>query len=235
MQKFVSTAAGIAGVAVTFDTMQKSMGSLARDGAGVGNVLGSIGSGLGSIASGALAGAAFGPWGALTGSIVGLGSSIIATITGIDDSLKVTFFDDWVAKQNKAIEDFNFSLKQQMTQVEASTSADLAMSNVHLKLIDELNSMVDANGRVKQGYETRAQFILGELNNAYGSQLAIEDGIIKNYETEIQKIKEIIEQEKAQMYLELAREKYKIAIQEQANAEDNLNKAIALQKHIVKN
>ena len=48
-------------------------------------------------------------------------------------------------------------------------------------LKEELNKIVDANGNVTHGYETRAEYILGELSAATGVEGKLIDGQIKNW------------------------------------------------------
>ena len=41
-------------------------------------------------------------------------------------------------------------------------------------------TLVDANGRVKEGYEARANFIINELNEAIGTEMELVEGQIQN-------------------------------------------------------
>ena len=43
----------------------------------------------------------------------------------------------------------------------------------------ELDNLVDANGKVKEGYETRAQFITETLSGALGTEIEMTDRVIK--------------------------------------------------------
>ena len=49
------------------------------------------------------------------------------------------------------------------------------------ELSKELKNLVDANGKVKKGYEGRVEYILGELNSAAGTEYKIIDGTIEKY------------------------------------------------------
>ena len=46
------------------------------------------------------------------------------------------------------------------------------MDNV-ANLNNELKSLVDENGKVKEGYENRVLFILNELSNATGVEISL--------------------------------------------------------------
>lgn len=68
-------------------------------------------------------------------------------------------------------------------------------------LVSELESITDANGKVKDGYQERAKVITGELSSALGTEIELTDGIIQNYQETIDKIKEVIVQKKAEALL----------------------------------
>lgn len=48
-------------------------------------------------------------------------------------------------------------------------------------LADELENIVDENGRIKEGYEERAEVITGQLADALGIEIDIVDGVIDKY------------------------------------------------------
>lgn len=48
-------------------------------------------------------------------------------------------------------------------------------------LMKELDAIVDANGKIKTGYEERAAFITGKLSEAAGIEIEITDGVIQKY------------------------------------------------------
>lgn len=48
-------------------------------------------------------------------------------------------------------------------------------------LADELKNIVDENGRIKEGYEERAEVITGQLADALGIEIDIIDGVIDKY------------------------------------------------------
>lgn len=65
------------------------------------------------------------------------------------------------------------------------------------RLSAELETLVDANGRVKEGYENRAQFIIGELNEALGTEYEMIDGQITKYDELKNQIDSLIEKKRA--------------------------------------
>ena len=82
-------------------------------------------------------------------------------------------------------------------------------------LKSELDSIVDKNGKIKDGYQTRAQVIVNELNNALGTNLKIVDGEIQNYKELGTKIDDIIKKKKNEIFLNAYADDYAKALKEQ--------------------
>lgn len=80
------------------------------------------------------------------------------------------------------------------------------------RLSAELETLVDANGRVKEGYENRVQFILGELNEALGTEYELTDGQIAKYDELKGQIDSLIEKKRAQIIVEAQEEAYREAV-----------------------
>lgn len=108
--------------------------------------------------------------------------------------------------------------EEQQREMESNLSQ---IDNVQ-RLKDELTLLVDKNGKVKDGYEARAKFILGELNEALGTEYKVTDGVIKKYDELSDKIDNLILKKKAEIILETQEERYKNAIKEKANATELL-------------
>lgn len=92
-------------------------------------------------------------------------------------------------------------------------------------LATELNGIVDANGKVKEGYESRAEVITGILSEALGVEIELTDGIIKNYDTLSASIDELIEKKKAELVMQAQEEAYAEALRTRQTAALNLVKA----------
>lgn len=86
-------------------------------------------------------------------------------------------------------------------------------------LYDELTRIVDANGKVKEGYEERASFIVSVLNEALGTEISITNGVIKKYGKLKDTIDEVISKKKAEIILNSQEELYTEAINNQNAAE----------------
>lgn len=68
-------------------------------------------------------------------------------------------------------------------------------------LADELEDIVDENGRIKEGYEERAEVITGQLADALGIEVDIIDGVIDKYEELSDNIDLIIAKKQAEAML----------------------------------
>ena len=86
------------------------------------------------------------------------------------------------------------------------------------ELVTEYQSLLDENGKVKTGYEERANFITSTLAEALGvEQSEIQESIEKN-DALAESIKNLIEQKKAEAMLSAARDGYVEAIQKRTEA-----------------
>lgn len=116
---------------------------------------------------------------------------------------------------------------------EMAAARDEAVASVEAEygyiegLAREYDTLIDANGKVKAGYEDRAQFILGELARATGK--TIDD--IKAETDENGKLKksiyDVIEAKKAEATLQAAQASYADAIQKQAQAQKDYAASVA--------
>lgn len=79
-------------------------------------------------------------------------------------------------------------------------------------LADELYRLVDANGRVKAGYEDRVKYILGELSAATGQEIQIVDGVIQKYGELKDKLNDVLKQKEAAALVEGVNENYNVAV-----------------------
>lgn len=89
-------------------------------------------------------------------------------------------------------------------------------------LANELQGLADASGRVQEKDRARADFILGQLNEALGTEYQMVDGVIQQYDTLAQSIDQVIQNKTANALLEAANADYVAAIQAEADALHNL-------------
>ena len=98
--------------------------------------------------------------------------------------------------------DANISSWESLEEAKQNTLNN-SMSEItyYQNLYKELQSITDENGKVKAGYEARADFIVNQLNKAYGLEMQLIDGQIKGYQDIQQEIDSLIEKKKAEAYL----------------------------------
>lgn len=85
-------------------------------------------------------------------------------------------------------------------------------------LFAELQSITAENGRVQEGYEERAAFILGELSSALGQEYTMTGDQIDNYKEMSESLENLILQKQAKAVLDAEEEKYTAAIKNQTEA-----------------
>lgn len=164
------------------------------------------------------------PYVALAAGIAAVGAALAIWISSSDtateaekrhkeqlDKLKVSIDENCDSWDN---------LKQKSQEYVDTNMSELSH---YESLADELNNIVDANGKVKAGYEDRANFIVTTLNNALGTEMKLNGNVIKNYKNIRKEIDELIEQKKAQIILNANEEKYTEAIKNRENALKDLN------------
>lgn len=140
-----------------------------------------------------------------------------------DESTKMTKEQiEAMKKQQEIIERQKDSLEQlEETQKEYLNSNLSEIENIN-RLKDELNTLVDTNGKVKEGYEGRVKFILSELNNALGTEYSVTGNVVQKYNELSNSIDNLIAKKKANIILQSQEEKYKEAIENQSEAIENL-------------
>ena len=113
-------------------------------------------------------------------------------------------------------------LKTLKEEREKAINAGLTEMSHYESLWDELQKIVDQNGKVKKGYEERASFITTTLSDALGIEIKNVQGVIKNYDKLKQKIDEVVEKKRAKIILDAQEAEYKTAVKNQAEATKNL-------------
>lgn len=94
-------------------------------------------------------------------------------------------------------------------------------------LYAELKSLVDASGKVMDGYEYRAEFIIGKLNEALGIEIRMNNGVIEGLDGIGTAIDRVIAKKKAQIILNAQEETYANAIMNIYDATKKLEAADA--------
>lgn len=223
LDRFKVALVGITGLTTSLTGMKNAMESVSEEGWNLGNSLMTVASGLGAVASGAYVGSMFGPIGTAVGGITG-------GVWALYDAL-ITMPNAYTQVINKisenaiAIEQYNADLKEQYDLIKQNEIANLSLQTSYSNLLEELRTITDENGKVKDGYIDRARFIITTLNDAYGLEISMIDGVIQKYDEQIEAIKDVILEKKKEIALESAEEAYKLALDKKVETYLNLIKA----------
>ena len=95
-------------------------------------------------------------------------------------------------EHNAAIIDSAEAYKEQKKAQEDAINRIDGEYDYYDKLSAELKTLVDENGKVKDGYESRVNFILHELSEGLGYEISLTDGVIQKYDEVCSKIDEVI-------------------------------------------
>lgn len=93
------------------------------------------------------------------------------------------------------------------------------------ELKDEYNGLIDANGKVKEGYEDRAEFILTRLAEALGMELDDVKALIDENGKLSESIDQVIQKKKAEALLAANEAMYNEAIAKRSTALNDLTEA----------
>jgi len=88
----------------------------------------------------------------------------------------------------------------------------------------ELDSLADVSGRVKDADKKRAEYILGELNSALGTEYTMTGNQIENYKTLASEIDKVIEKKKAQALVDQYMAMNSAMMRQNAEAQANFEK-----------
>ena len=130
----------------------------------------------------------------------------ISSLNGLADVLK---------KEKTSWEDLK---KARETAFESASNEIVITEN----LVKELERITDENGKVKQGYEERARFIITELNKALGTEISLNDNIITNYKDMKAEVDKLIQSKKVEAVLNAYQQEYASALKNQSEATNHL-------------
>lgn len=118
------------------------------------------------------------------------------------------------------------SQKKSWEELKKAREDSLETSTTNISILqaeaDELQKITDENGKVKKGYENRAQYILNELNNALGTEYSMNNGIISQYQDLKNNIDQLIAKKKAETMLDAYKGEYAESMKKKAEAVNTL-------------
>ena len=120
---------------------------------------------------------------------------------------------------NEDVEAWDSLTKAQKEQMDAGNSE----LEYYKTLKEELDTIVDRNGKVKEGYEARADFITSKLSEAFDIEIKKTNNVISGYDELSRSIDAVMEKKRAQIILDSQESLYQEAITKQSDALKNLN------------
>ena len=157
------------------------------------------------------------------GAIV-LGLTAIAAVTASiisltkDEEREIRVLTDEQEKNIEAARESADAYREMESARQESMKSVEAEYGHYEELLDELDSLVDANGKVKDGQKERAEFIVTTLNDALGTEIKMTGDVIENYKNEREEITKLLQVKKAQAMLSANEAAYTEAIEKQQDA-----------------
>ena len=159
------------------------------------------------------------PIGLVVAAVTALvGGLILLNNTQQEGKKEAEEFAESMASAKKSMEEYDASIDEAMNK-------ELAHIDNVKALRDELTQLVDENGKVKEGYKSRVDFILNELNKALGTEYKLNGDVIESYKDLQEEIDSTIEKKRAELILKSKEEKYTNAINEGTKAVVDLKTA----------
>ena len=133
--------------------------------------------------------------------------------------------DEEVKKSTDSINEYVNSYKEAKKARDESISNDLSEISYYENLAKELKEITDENGKIKEGYEERARFIVTTLNEALGTEIKINGNLIESYQDVVKNIDEHIKMMKVEAIMSAQKDLYEEAIKKRKKAIEELSKA----------
>ena len=181
---------------------------------------------LGAAAANTLKGATSKLWAVFKANPLGLVVSAVTAVISVFSLFgsKSKEVNEELEKQKEKIEENQNAWDELKNSQQNQINAGMTEMSYYQSLYDELTKIVDANGKVKDGYETRASFIVSTLNEALGTEINMTKGVIDKYDELKKTIDEVMEKKKAQIILDSQETLYSEAINKQGEALTTLKK-----------
>lgn len=226
---------GLAGLVGSSVLAYNSMKDL-KDGSGstAVEVLKLSGSLAGAAASGALLGSAIPGVGTVVGAFGGIIVGTTASMLGFNEeninmAIRLAETSKSLKEQKEKINDIKQSYDEAIESINKNKEASLLNLEVTKKQSEVLGEYIDTNGRVKEGYEDRVKLILGDLNNALGTEYGLTGNqitrngeLVKSYNDLKGNIDSYIAKKKEQIEAEAYEDIYKEKIKERIELEGQL-------------
>lgn len=142
------------------------------------------------------------PFALVAGLVVGLGVALVTMANSAGEANKeISDTQKLLDESSESLEKNKNSWDEFIKSQQESINKGMSEMTYIESLVDELDGLVDANGKVQEGYEGRVQFITGKLAEALGIEIKYQDGIVQGYNKIRDSIDKLIEAKKAEIIL----------------------------------
>ena len=122
---------------------------------------------------------------------------------------------------NKILEEID-SIKELRSTIDSNVQVELNQIGRTQDLWKELQKITDENGKIKEGYETRAKVITQELSSALGTEITLTHNVIDKYKDLQKEMDKLILKKKTESIVGGYQEKYNNAMQENEQNKQDL-------------
>lgn len=178
--------------------------------------------------------------GALIGLVTGLVQSIASAPKEMNEFAKsAEALNTKVKEQKEAVDKDKESWDNLANSTKENIEKQLSQAGRIEELVAELDNLVDSSGKVKDADKARVDFILNELNEAYGTEYKLSGNQITQNGKEVGSLKElkdaiqkVIDKKKAEALIDATQDKYAEALQKKSKYYDEYQKALKNQKDV---
>ena len=157
---------------------------------------------------------------AITAGIVGLTTALFALSNSQKQSKSA------VQELNEELNEYDKKMNEIAKNRKETIKDGEAEIYSYQRLYSELQMIVDENGKVKEGYEEKAELITGKLSQALGVEINLIDGQIQNYGELKSSVEETIKAKKAEILLNAYEEEYTEALKKRKDIQTAYTKAL---------
>lgn len=155
------------------------------------------------------------PWVALAAGVAALAAGIVHWINKQKEAWRAEVaLTEEQKRQIDTIHEHADAYRELAGSRQQALDASMAEFGYLEQLQDEYNSLIDSSGKVKAGYEDRANFILNQLAQSMGMELEDIRALIDENGRLGESIDKVIEKKKAEAALSAMEDEYKTAIKE---------------------
>lgn len=146
-------------------------------------------------------------------TVLGLltGGMALAALGADDMGKKFSKLTDEEYDQIDAVQSAGEAYEETKSARDKNLAAISAETERTQELWNELQSLAGANGKVAESDQARAEYIMGELNAALGTELEMNDGLIASYNEQASAIDNLIKKRQAERMLAAGEDAYNAA------------------------